>query len=100
MEGETFGPFCLIKFIESDGAETISTVPSGWISTDKNVCYWPENLNRIALDRLRSDPKSKFESDWTAYQCIIKRPNVDTMKDGRALERVYEDLTDTDAEVR
>lgn len=100
MSAKNRGPYCLVLMQEPNGDESICAVPSQWISTDGKSCYWPKTCGFSVQERMRNDPKSKVGSDWPSYPCVIRRHDIQNLREGREAEKIYEDLNNTDAENR
>lgn len=100
MSDESRGPYCLVLMTENNGDKSISAIPSKWISPDGKSCFWPIHKTGAAQIRLRNDPISPIEKEWPSFQCVIKKQNIKSLKEGRQMEAVYEELSDTEAEQR
>lgn len=100
-DGDSRGPYCLVLMTEINGDASVCAIPSKWISSDGKSCVWPSHKTGPAQDRLRSDLNAQIEiSQWPSFACVIKKRNIMSLKEGRQLEAVYEQLSDTEAEER
>ena len=72
-----------------------TAVPSYW--ENNGQLYWPTHLKTRELDKLRADANSKPEQNWTHLDCSVKAV-ADSFLEGRRLEKVFTDFSDTEAE--
>lgn len=89
--------FVLIELIEKDGSKSITLVPESWVFNNEKSVMWPTTRN---VDKYRSDPDSRPNSNWEIFTCSVRRKNIADFAEGRRLEKIYEDLDTTADELK
>ncbi|KAF5295908.1 hypothetical protein FQR65_LT19866 [Abscondita terminalis] len=90
--------FVIIHEGDNSDSDTIAVVPTTWVFNSGKNCRWS---HKKFLEKLRSNLKSEPGPQWNTFPCTLKKPELLHMhEEGTKLEKVYENLTDTEAEER
>lgn len=93
--------YVLISMLEEGDNDFLTSIPANWLTENDTMNYWPpQGTSNAALKKLRADLKSKPSKNWRRFQCKVRKNNIPTLTEALHTESIYENLSDTEAEIR
>lgn len=93
--------YVLISMIEEGDNDFLTSIPANWLTENDTMNFWPPHgTSNAALKKLRADLNSKPNGKWRRFHCKVRKYGIPTLAEALHTENVYENLSDTEAEIR